>query len=337
MSLISFTPPTYSAVNAIFGGDLFDTIACQKLGHIIYNNLDIDFISRAITKCKNKINTKFSKFKLSPLHLAAMKGRVDVASILIENGACLDSEDHKKFTPLHHAALTGNDKMVSLLRKKWANEFATNIHDGTYLDIQRLTRQVADTEASSITDLEDSLITNTNLGLNPSCFHSNVTLVTENVITPQQLIDRWASELSQTNHLQMLESIQSDMLKTYTAYKANPPELIVDHLPQDDGITLTIPSYPCGVFAGQTIKSGQIIREYIGQIVDEAPKDKTYFFKNIDGSTFRNEASMMMNDAFPNSLISPIYNVNGLEVRWVIIALKDIQPGEEIIVHQKTL
>lgn len=336
MSLISFTPPVYSAVNAIFEGTQLDTISCQKLGHIIYNSLDSDFINRAIARCKNKINIKFSTFKISPLHLAAMKGRVDVATLLIENGASLESEDHKKYTPLHHAALTGNDRMVSLLKRKWANEFAENIHGGTYLDIQRLTRQLVDT-SYSINDLEDAINNNTNLGLNPSCFNSNVTLVMENVITPQQLVDRWATKLTQTKDFQLLESIQADLLKKYAVYKANPPDLIVDHLAQDDGFTLMIPSYPCGVFAGQTIKAGQIIREYVGQIVDGAQKDKTYFFKDIDATTFRNEASMMMNDKTHNGIICPIYNVNGLEVRWVIIASNDIQPGQEIIVSPKTL
>lgn len=330
MSLINFVPPTYNAVAAVFGAAVVDTIICQKLGDIVYKNIEIDFVSRAITECRDQINRKFSKFKLSALHLAAIKGWVDIATILVDKGAVVNSRDYNQFTPLHHAALTGNQPMISFLKSRGASESAKNSHGGTYQDIQRLTRQVIDV-ALSAGNLGTSIITNLSPDFNPTCFKPNVTLVTENVIEPQELVNRWETISSNTDSSRsVLKSIQPALRQAYAKYKANPPKLIVDHITQNDaGVPLLIPSNPCGVFAAQTIQPGEIIREYIGQVVSEAPQDITYLLGDIDGGRFRNEGAMM-NDAFPNCFVRYIYDVNGIEERAVIIALEHIQPGQEI-------
>ena len=51
------------------------------------------------------------KFGWTPLHLAALPGRIEIAQLLLERGT-----DPNK-TPLHHAAEKGHDEVVQLLNQ----------------------------------------------------------------------------------------------------------------------------------------------------------------------------------------------------------------------------
>lgn len=328
-SLIS---PTYNAVNSLFriaSPSSVKTINCKKLGHIIYNKFELSFIGKAIAKCKSQINTKFSELMLSALHLATIKGSSEIAGLLLSNGADVNSLDHKKFTPLHHAALTGNQTMINFLINHTAEESLRNIHDGTYRHILQLTQHAANKTDFKNT-FDRSSITNFNPDFNPTCLKPNVKLVDEHVITAQQLVDHWEKKLKR-DYSSKFNGIQSALQAAYKTYKKNPPQLIVDHVTHDDaGKVLSIPSNPCGVFAKQTIAQGEIIREYTGQIVNESPTDKTYFLNGFDAHLFRNEGAMM-NDGFPNSYIMGLYDIDGLEERPVLIASEQILPGQEIV------
>ncbi|MCP4624633.1 MAG: hypothetical protein GY850_14050 [bacterium] len=51
----------------------------------------------------------------TPLHVAAMSGYREIASLLLENGADLNAGDVRGLTPVHMAAWRGNRDMVDLL------------------------------------------------------------------------------------------------------------------------------------------------------------------------------------------------------------------------------
>ena len=57
-----------------------------------------------------------------PCHLAASKKNLEIAQILLKNGADLTSKDKEGFSPLHWAALENdNTEMLQLLLEKGAN------------------------------------------------------------------------------------------------------------------------------------------------------------------------------------------------------------------------
>jgi ankyrin repeat protein len=51
----------------------------------------------------------------TPLHMAAGRGHVKVAKLLLDNGAEVNARDQSQFTPLHEAAISGSPEMVTLL------------------------------------------------------------------------------------------------------------------------------------------------------------------------------------------------------------------------------
>jgi len=61
---------------------------------------------------------------LRPLHVAASKGQVDVASRLISDGADVNARDDGGYTPLHFAAERGHVEVVSLLLSMGADVHA---------------------------------------------------------------------------------------------------------------------------------------------------------------------------------------------------------------------
>ncbi|MFQ5965922.1 MAG: ankyrin repeat domain-containing protein [Candidatus Scalinduaceae bacterium] len=53
--------------------------------------------------------------RFTPLHWAAYIGHMDIAEVLIENGADVNAKSANGSTPLHVAATNGHTKMVTLL------------------------------------------------------------------------------------------------------------------------------------------------------------------------------------------------------------------------------
>ena len=58
----------------------------------------------------------------TPLHVASYKGDKKLASLLIKNGADVETKDRKGLTPLDVAIYAQNIELVSLLIKRGASE-----------------------------------------------------------------------------------------------------------------------------------------------------------------------------------------------------------------------
>ncbi len=70
---------------------------------------------------KHDINTGIETVTDTPLYAAAGGGHVAVAEALIAAGAHIDIEADDRWRPLHHAALNGETKMVSMLAARGAD------------------------------------------------------------------------------------------------------------------------------------------------------------------------------------------------------------------------
>ena len=73
----------------------------------------------------------------SPLHTAVSNGHMDIARLLLEQGANVDIRGKNDFTPLHHATYNGNLDMVKLLFNAGADITARNYRGHTPLSCAR--------------------------------------------------------------------------------------------------------------------------------------------------------------------------------------------------------
>ena len=84
----------------------------EKLKIILLNgnaNLDV----------KDLINEEADR---TPLHWAAQENQIEIAELLLKNGANIGAKDIDGKTPLHIATSEGNNEFVNLLLKYGANE-----------------------------------------------------------------------------------------------------------------------------------------------------------------------------------------------------------------------
>lgn len=78
--------------------------------------------SLALQKAKSRVEIEISdSSKQTPLIIACRINSYEIASILIDNGANVNSKDMDLWTPLLNAAKNGNFKLVSLLLEKKAH------------------------------------------------------------------------------------------------------------------------------------------------------------------------------------------------------------------------
>lgn len=79
------------------------------------------------------VNAASRVYEVTPLHMAAQIGTVEMARILIRRGAKLDTQDSGGNTPLHYAALAGRPEMLELLLKNGADSRIRSISGYTPL------------------------------------------------------------------------------------------------------------------------------------------------------------------------------------------------------------
>jgi ankyrin repeat protein len=62
----------------------------------------------------------------TPLYLAALEGQDKAVSLLLDNGALVNTTDSFMNTPLHAAAMRGHVGVAALLLERGANQFQVN-------------------------------------------------------------------------------------------------------------------------------------------------------------------------------------------------------------------
>ena len=82
------------------------------------------------------VNKADSYFGSKPLHNACRKGCLEIAEILLENGADIDAiENFSKLTPLHYAAGKQNTEITKLLLKTGCKTNTRNKQNMTALEL----------------------------------------------------------------------------------------------------------------------------------------------------------------------------------------------------------
>ncbi|KAJ8737912.1 hypothetical protein PYW08_000507 [Mythimna loreyi] len=107
-------------------------VDCEK-----YRNAEVDAL---LTACRKWVANGYEEVRDAnggtPLHVAAAKGYVDVAKILLEEcGVDPDCLDYDGWTPLHAAALWGQKEATALLLKYGADPLLKNYSGQTCLEL----------------------------------------------------------------------------------------------------------------------------------------------------------------------------------------------------------
>ena len=92
----------------------------------------IQHVRKLIQEGSN-VNEKSLPYQFTPLHVAALEGNEDIAHLLISNGAHTEEKDFHGRSPLHLAVLYNRIEFAKLLLKHKANVDATTNNSKTPL------------------------------------------------------------------------------------------------------------------------------------------------------------------------------------------------------------
>lgn len=311
-----FYEPTtkYGKFNQLVDTESYAPQCSLDLAKIVYKNINTDSISEKIAKCPDFLKRQFQPYKLSAFHLAVMSDNDAAMETLHNAKAKINLPDFQKYTPLHHAAMKGNTTAVSRLLTWGANPNSVNSFGGTYADLLRFNKPFRNSS--------DNEVDPNNYEVDAQCWGNDVTFVHENVAKPEHLIKQWSIPARTTNSIYPKEK-----LRAYQEFIQNPPPLEIKQI--KPGM--------CGVFAMSDIKRGDVVAEYIGEVIDPSEyRNPTYLWEqdskfHIDGATYRS-AGAMINEGFPNVFIQDLHqSAKGLLDRYVVIALDDIAKGEQLV------
>lgn len=122
--IVVFTSIILLTVKVVDAGPLHDAIKGDEqttARNLIYDGADIDEVDF---------------FSGSPLHIASVRGNIDVVELLIAAGADANSQEFQKGdTPLHWAALAGHTLIIERLVRAGADVDALNDYQNTPLHI----------------------------------------------------------------------------------------------------------------------------------------------------------------------------------------------------------
>ena len=70
--------------------------------------------------CSNVILIFSFQHNITPLHVAAKWGKVNMVSLLLDKGSNLESKTRDGLTPLHCAARSGHENVVDMMVQVWS-------------------------------------------------------------------------------------------------------------------------------------------------------------------------------------------------------------------------
>jgi len=76
---------------------------------------DVEKIKSLLAEDPSLVNSKDKLYGYTPLHTAAIAGKVESAEVLLDNGADVNATDNKGNTPLHWANKEGHKDVAELI------------------------------------------------------------------------------------------------------------------------------------------------------------------------------------------------------------------------------
>lgn len=84
------------------------------------NDASTVLVAERLVTCGADIDAKSSQSGITPIHIAARDGHIDMLLCLIRHGADVDSIDYRQWTPLHHGAQHAHSDVLGLLLENGA-------------------------------------------------------------------------------------------------------------------------------------------------------------------------------------------------------------------------
>jgi|GEM_PF-5007861 hypothetical protein len=257
---------------------------------------------------------------LSPLAVSALTGRHDVAEFLLSQKADPTLSDTQDFTPLHHAALRGDERMIDLLLRtnRVAQEALRNCLGQTAQD---LTRAIAphpfprdDEVVFQFQNPEGKIVPGTAAQFRQLTGKQYVRSL---IWTRKSMEFNWVEGFDLPNTNSRLNAV---LQKKYKAYlRSGTPRTYV----------VRKKTIGCSVRVAQPIRALGIVCIYKGKMIDEASASDEHLYNGVDGSQFCNEGPLIA-DSFPNSALCPI-SFEGKSVNCVY-ALRNLKSHEDVCI-----
>ena len=297
------------------------SIAALDLGIIARIDHLIDF-GVYVYRGSPKLNTPITTYKFTPLHVAAISGNDRAAKQLLEAGAHIEAKDSRNWTALHHAAANCDIQMIQCLLAKGASKTARTAQGGTYQDILNLAYPTT-------TDPNETI------GLFWRDEGGNKTQLTRRQFKEITQADYTDEIRFSSNFLpqEYANPTQSDELFPFSEIvRQNYREFvssvhILSKVTCDSSGNRLSASPGLGLYASHPMNPLSIVGEYKGFLDHEAAHSR-YALGLIDSLNFRNEIPQI-NDGFPNTGLIHVENSNGVGDRYVLVATNAIEQGEQ--------
>ncbi len=270
-----------------------------------------------------------TKYQVTPLHVAAITGQVEIARNLIEFGHVdVNAEDIHGWTPLHHAVVIKNARMINLLQKYGAKDGVVNDRNGSPLDFHEMIHAETKPLDQPILEMDSSgsfvkMSRKSFKALTGSIFIDRMK------VPPSLLIDDWG--LVSHDEAFYNYDCQVNNRKRYETFLNSAVKVALQRTTIDEGGT----ERPIGatIVAACDIEPGAMICDYLGEYTDSENSEvgkEDYRLGRVDGARFRNLGPIAQ-DGFPNAFGSAVINIKGLPHVSILVATSKIKKGEPVV------
>lgn len=259
--------------------------------------------------------------KVTPLQACVIMNDIHTLELLLDQGADPCKQDTSGWTAFHHAALKGNQAMLSILKSFAKDKNCEAYHTScgkNYLDLEKLLqRSTADSEAPVFKYFDETQVV---VGNAQKFFElTGAHFVNESIIRTDYLIECWEKPYREDFSKSLFVHLTKHVEENYASYQKNPPPLYIKKTPVG-----------WGVFTEKNIQPGALVLHYAGE-AKSGPAQSAYCAGSIDGKDYSN-LGPLVNDGVPS--LVPIYaNLEKMPYTIVYVALKEIKADSELFTN----
>ena len=298
----------------------------QRIDHVV------EFIIQHY-KAKNPAALKgtqmLQRYRLAPIHIATMLQQESLVSKLLDAGVDPNVRDQRQWTSLHHAALSGNQKIIELLKRHGADQTLLTDTEGTFEDILRLTQPPQSEQDAPIQLLyegEDGKISQLTHGKFEKL--TGAVYIEENYVARTWMIDQWRDGEQNEGPTSKWNVIDHMFKEKYNQFLLKPPMHLLKKITHNDEKKQLAKSPGFGLLARTDHKAKEILGEYRARVDIHDGNDYT-INDDWNGLNFRSDIARA-NDGFPNSIVLRVCNSRNLAERCLLVATTEIRAGEQM-------